>query len=90
MVVVVVVVFLHAGEFPDARPDGAVEGLPPAAFRPLRRNVCVHGRESVHAFIDVVVPEHHFASCIIPIVDGVNQWCALWMFHKPSLLSLQS
>lgn len=59
MVVVMVVVILHAGKYPDVRPQGVEEGLPPAAFWPLRRNVGVYGRESVLPFINIIVTKPH-------------------------------
>ena len=71
--VVVVVVILHAGENLDARLDGAIESLPPAYFWPLWRDVGVHGRESVHQFINIVIPEHHLARPVIPFVNRIDK-----------------
>ena len=87
--VVVVVIILHTGEFPDVRPDAAEESLSPAAFRQLWRNVCINGRESVHPLVDIIVSEHHFARLIVPFVDWVHQRRALRMLEKPSMLGFK-
>ena len=70
--VLVVVIDLHTGESPDVGPYASEEGLPPAVLRLLRRYVGVHGRESVHPFVDVIVTKHKFTSSVVSVLDWIH------------------
>lgn len=69
--VVVVVLFSHAGELPAERTKGAGNRLP-LADGSLRRDVGANGRKSGHPLIDVV-REHHLTSTVAPVVYGIGE-----------------
>ena len=71
MVVMVVVVVSHAGEFPAESTEAAGDGLPLGSLGWC--DVAASGWESVHPLVDVG-GEHHCACPVRPVMDGVGEW----------------
>ena len=72
MVVMVVVVVSHAGEFPAESTEAAGDGLPLGSLGWC--DVAAIWWESVHPLVDVC-GEHHFARRVRPVMDRVGE---LW------------
>lgn len=70
----VMMVFSHAGDFPDERTEGAADGLPLARLGSLWCNVAADWWEPIHPIVNVS-GQHHLTSGIIPIVNGI---CERW------------